>query len=260
MALSKRKIFDSAPASWQELETQVAQVFKEMGCRVGVRRAVSTPRGTVEVDVFVKDESVIPHSLYICECKHWAKRVSQSEVHAFRMVVQEVGANRGILISKLGFQPGAIAAASCTNLDLLTWAEFQNLMFERWITGAMNRLHPLFSYASKLISTTDDELWKLRECTEDSWNELNAIAQRHVVIHCWNLFTTAKPMKSPAWLAESIIEMSSVSAVSGKPIDSYRVLVDEAASNCWSAIAELEAFWGIKDEAQQPDALRARLC
>lgn len=251
MALPERKIFDSTPASWQELEKWVAQVFQEMGCRVGLRQVIPIPRGSVEVDVAVRDETVVPHSLYICECKHWTKRVSQSEIHAFRTVVQEVGANRGFLISKIGFQRGAVEAAAFTNLDLLTWPQFESMMFERWVTGAMNRLHPLFLYASKLISTTDDELWEMRECTDESWKELEVITQRHLLVLSWTLFTTAKPTASLTWLAASLVEMAPVSAVSGEPINSYRKLINEAASNCWKAIAELEAFWGIKDDEQE---------
>lgn len=53
-------------------------------------------------------------------------------VHAFRTVVLEAGANRGYIISRVGFQAGAIEAVHSTNIELVTFAEFQNIYFPKW--------------------------------------------------------------------------------------------------------------------------------
>ena len=47
--------------------------------------------------------------------------------------MQETGAHRGFIISKVGFQSGAVEAATSTNVELLTFSEFQAMYFDKWI-------------------------------------------------------------------------------------------------------------------------------
>lgn len=61
--MTNRRIFDRSPASWQELQTFVAQVFNEMECIAEVSVTKDLPRGTVELDVAVQDMRTGPHSL-----------------------------------------------------------------------------------------------------------------------------------------------------------------------------------------------------
>jgi hypothetical protein len=183
-----RRIFDRAPSSWRALQSHVAQVFSECGCEASCGVTVNLPRGRVELDVVVRDPFATPHSNYICECKNWARPVSRSTVHGFRTVVTELGANRGLLISRNGFQAGAREAAQFTNIDLLSWSEFEDLMFNRWIAGITRRLDPLFASAYELMGD-DDNLWKLRECTEETWNERGAtVPALHAYSHLGALF------------------------------------------------------------------------
>lgn len=64
------------------------------------------------------------------------------EVHAFRTVVNDFGANWGLIISKRGFQRGAYEAAEHTNLCLLNWREFQAMFAERWYREYMVKKLP----------------------------------------------------------------------------------------------------------------------
>ncbi|MCV6977126.1 restriction endonuclease, partial [Mycobacterium bourgelatii] len=73
----------------------------------------------------------IPHSI-ICECKFWKTNIPAEKVRAFRVAVEETGANRGYIVSQKGFQTGAIAAARATNVELVTYEQFQELYFEKW--------------------------------------------------------------------------------------------------------------------------------
>jgi hypothetical protein len=207
----------------------------------------------VTVDVAVRDLISVPHSFYICECKHWAKHVSQSEIHAFRTVVLEAGANRGFLIARSGFQPGAIAAAVFTNIDLLTWDEFEALMFDRWLGGFTDALRPLLTYASALINTSDEELWKRIVCTDSSWQELQEITSKHQLILLWRLFSMSAEGRSPNWITEAIVELGPESAIDGKPIDTFRRLADLLESSCRLAIGELERFWKIPQQWEERD-------
>lgn len=128
-------ISSTTPEGWKDLETSVAAILSECGMSVqrGVR--LNLPRGHVNVDVLA-DEAVegITHRI-ICECKDWGTNVPQEKVHAFRTVMQETGANRGYIITKTGFQSGAIEAAASTNIELVTYEQFQQLYFTKWFNS-----------------------------------------------------------------------------------------------------------------------------
>jgi hypothetical protein len=104
------------PESWQDLQALTAKAFMEMGCQPEVEKKVATVRGTAEIDVYVQDPTHTPPLILLCECKHWSKRIPKYVVHAFRTVAADLGANRGYVISKAGFQSGAIEAARNSNI------------------------------------------------------------------------------------------------------------------------------------------------
>jgi hypothetical protein len=242
---TRREIFDNSPRSWRDLQSYVAQVFTECGCNARSGVCVSLPRGRVELDVFVRDPYTAPESIYVCECKHWTRAISQSAVHSFRTVVTELGANRGFLISRNGFQAGARKAAEFTNIELLSWSEFEQLMFDRWVDGMTRRLNPLFASAHQLMNN-DQELWKLRECTEDAWNECERICGRYPLVTIWALYLWHS---RAGFTSIPSLGLSDGGVVSkdGKPIilDTYRKIVDAAPVICRRARRELEGFWGI---------------
>lgn len=146
------RIFDHAPADWRELQDRVAQLFSEIGCDVRVGEQVKLVRGEKEIDVSVRDPQTTPASVYLCECKFWSKPVPQEVIHSFRTVLSDFGAHRGFIISRAGFQAGAKEAVKKTNLDLLTFEEFQSLFFDRWRIAMGKKYRP---YADRLFPYWD---------------------------------------------------------------------------------------------------------
>jgi hypothetical protein len=131
-----KKIFDTTPNTWQELERMVKQAFSEMGYESSLNYKLKTVRGTVDIDVHaIKSSTPIP-TLVLCECKYWDKSVPQNVVHGFRTVCSDAGAHFGLIISKKGFQSGAKNSRSRTNIHLMNFVEFQKTFFEEWKTGA----------------------------------------------------------------------------------------------------------------------------
>src|SRR5947209_19049508 len=118
-------IFPDRPVDWRDLENKVCQIFKEMGCAATRNKRLKGVRGLNDIDVVVNDRTRRPHSLILCECKHWNRKVPKAIVHAFRTVVHDSGANLGFIISDKGFQAGAFDAAANANIKLVTWDEFQ---------------------------------------------------------------------------------------------------------------------------------------
>ncbi|HRK69567.1 MAG TPA: restriction endonuclease [Hyphomonas sp.] len=121
------------PETWQHLEELVRDIFVECGVHAQRQAPLTLPRGSVNVDVLAEETKDGTALLTICECKNWKTNVPQEVVHSFRTVLAEAGAHRGYIISKAGFQSGAVAAAVSTNITLATFAQFQTLYFDRWI-------------------------------------------------------------------------------------------------------------------------------
>ena len=145
-------VFDHGPQTWQELQAMVGQFFSECGCDVEVEKKTDLVRGAKKIDVYVDDNWITPRSTYICECKFWQDPVPQEIVHAFRTVLHDLGANRGFIISKAGFQAGCRDAARNTNIELLTFEELQAQFFERWLEALSDRFVP---YADRLFPYWD---------------------------------------------------------------------------------------------------------
>jgi hypothetical protein len=121
------------PRRWQELEQSAARLLQEANFEVKIRPSIPLARGAAQVDLLVTDRVASPPQVILVECKHWCRRVTQAEVHAFRTVVTDAGANGGLLLSASGFQPGAQAAARHSNVRLVTWQEFQSIFAGRWM-------------------------------------------------------------------------------------------------------------------------------
>lgn len=120
-------IIESQPSDWKDLQLQVAQILSECGYEVAIETTVDSARHEVEIDVMVKEIVGKRANLILIECKNWKKAIPQSVVHSFRAVMSDVGANYGYIIAKEGFQSGAFKAAKYSNIELLTWYEFQSL-------------------------------------------------------------------------------------------------------------------------------------
>ncbi len=94
----------------------------------------------MDVDVLAEETTQgIKHSI-ICECKDWSSNVPQEKVHAFRTVMHETGANRGYIITRKGFQSGAIEAAASTNIELVTFEQFQERYFTNWFNSRIRSI------------------------------------------------------------------------------------------------------------------------
>ncbi len=114
------------------------------------------------------------------ECKNWAKPANKHEVHAFRMVVGESGANTGLLVSAVGFQNGAIDAASYSNVRLVDWNEFQEMFVGRWFRNFSPTLaeetDPLHEYTEPINARITR---KESALSEDRQKRVVALVHKH---------------------------------------------------------------------------------
>lgn len=66
------------------------------------------------MDVVVRSKHVGYEVLWLLACKHWKSPVTKLHVLRLREIVNDLGADRGILLCEAGFQTGAIEAANLT--------------------------------------------------------------------------------------------------------------------------------------------------
>lgn len=147
------------PANWRELQELTAYYFNYSGYDAITPCKIETVRGNVEVDVYVRAEKELGENI-ICECKFWDTPIPQEKIHAFRTVINDSGASLGIIISKVGFQKGAYSSANNSNIKLLTWEEFLELLFEKWFKFRQKRLleivQPLAVYTDFMDVPTEE--------------------------------------------------------------------------------------------------------
>lgn len=123
---------------WRVFQEHVADHFRRIpGCRVTVGERFEGARVNVEVDVVAR---LCCYGLFftiLIECKCWKTRVPQKELLALKAIVDDVGANLGILVSKVGHQKGKREYLdSSINVQALTLAELEALKLTEALTLA----------------------------------------------------------------------------------------------------------------------------
>src|ERR1700727_438401 len=111
--------------TWREYQEQVAAFFRSLELEATTNVTVQGVHTTHDIDVFVKSHYVGFDVVWIVECKQWASKVTKLHVLALRQIVTDVGADRGILLSEVGFQSGAVEAANLTNVHVTSLANLQ---------------------------------------------------------------------------------------------------------------------------------------
>lgn len=79
-----------------------------------------------QVDVSIRFKQTFYDYLAIVECKDYAGRVPVKEVEAFSKKLEDLGANKGIMVSREGFQDGASKTAAADGIELFTLTEVKS--------------------------------------------------------------------------------------------------------------------------------------
>ncbi len=74
---------------------------------------------TYNIDVSFTYELLGLHHLVVVECKHWNSSVTREKVAAFHSVLEDLNAQKGILVSSGEFQSGAISYAQSKSIGLI---------------------------------------------------------------------------------------------------------------------------------------------
>lgn len=95
-------------------------------------------RGLHDVDVLVNGEINGISFVWIIECKAWNSNVPKEKVLALQSIVNDVGADRGFLLSEKGFQSGAIRLAEKSNIILSSIADLTAITSTDYVLEKVN--------------------------------------------------------------------------------------------------------------------------
>src|SRR5690554_1598373 len=181
-------IDDPYPESWQDLQTDVKRLFRNVGLAADVEVDLETPRGTVNVDVCAVDRRSLDKIKYIVECKNWNATVPQSVVHSFTTVMHETGANIGFIVSKYGLQSGAKQYTRNTNITGLSYLELQQRYFEAWWRRYF--CPRVGDAADRVLQYTEEFNWRRDEAYADLPDKKKKVFDQlrdQYAIHSWTL-------------------------------------------------------------------------
>jgi len=126
--------------TWREYQEEAAKLFRQLNCNAKVDARVQGARARHKIDVWVTFSRFGLEHKWVIECKLYNRPIPKEKVLALKGVVDDVGADRGILIAESGCQPGAHAAAQSTNIELLTLAELHERAKMDLLTNVLNKL------------------------------------------------------------------------------------------------------------------------
>lgn len=107
---------------WKAYQEEAAEFFRSLHLEASTDFTLQGVRTTHDIDVFVKVDVAGFEVRWLIECKHWKTPVTKLHVLALREIVADLGADRGILLCEVGFQSGAVEAASLTNVQVTSLA------------------------------------------------------------------------------------------------------------------------------------------
>lgn len=119
-----RRIMNDRP-DWYIFQEQIRKHFISIGADAKTNVCIQGVRTKHDIDVFVKTKFLGEDITWLVEAKLWKSKVKKAEVLAFRSIIDDIGADRGFIVSNAGFQRGAIEAAQNTNVKLKTLEELK---------------------------------------------------------------------------------------------------------------------------------------
>ena len=163
--MPKKKHPKTTSKNWERYQEQAAEFFRSLGCDADVNlKKVPGARGKHDIDVLVRFKKFGLETTWVIECKYWKSRVPKEKVEALKFIVDDVGADRGILISTVGFQSGAFQVANNSNITLTTLDLLKETARQDLVLSALHGLE------TKLVNVKDGlhDLYSIEQTSEYS--------------------------------------------------------------------------------------------
>jgi hypothetical protein len=126
--------------AWEKYQHDTAHLLRELGFTTKVNDPLQGPNSVVHrVDVSARITVAGVAVLWIVECKLWNSRVPKEKVSALKDIVNDLAADRGLLMSEEWFQSGAIKLAAAKNITLSSLEDLRSNAAEQLITSRVTR-------------------------------------------------------------------------------------------------------------------------
>jgi len=141
-----------APA-WKEYQETAAAQFRALGLTAETDQRLVGARGQHDIDVAVRGNRAGMEFLWVVECQRWKTNVPKSAVATLSTIVQDLGADRGIILSEKGFQSGAIRLAQGSNVTLTSLAVMRDKTYREWVEYQCAELAGRFKAVREKVSS-----------------------------------------------------------------------------------------------------------
>ncbi len=115
---------------WYNFQEVICEHFNSIGAMAKTNQTIEGVRTKHDIDILVKTKFLGEDLTWLIEAKYWKTNVPKEKVLALRTIVDDVGADRGFIISQKGFQSGAYEASKNTNVKLKTFDELKQASSE----------------------------------------------------------------------------------------------------------------------------------
>ncbi len=149
---------------WKDYQEEAADLFRSMNFEATVEAVIEGVRGKHEIDVWVVGNVHGVEFKWVVECKDWKTNVPKEKALALISIVQDVGADKGFLLSEVGFQSGALRVSQNTNIILTSIAYLRESAQQSLQQAGAAKLHWRMTQIKK-------ELWRLHRRTDDYMSE-----------------------------------------------------------------------------------------
>jgi len=93
-----------------------------------------------EIDVSIELTIAGLHIIILVECKHYTHKVDISDVLEFAQRLDDIGAHKGVMVTTVGYQDGALRVAESHNLALVAtvpqWHNVMSSVSDALLTGS----------------------------------------------------------------------------------------------------------------------------
>ena len=130
---------------WNDYEELVKDIYQALGKAHGVRiecwgadcRRTGVSGATYQIDVLAAHSDGVHQYLTAIECKYWNRKVGRDVISKHTQLVQDVQADKGIVVSKMGFSSQAKMVAAANNIGLVV---LRKPLDEDW-DGKIKEIH-----------------------------------------------------------------------------------------------------------------------
>lgn len=148
---------------WKKYQENAAAFFQSLGLDADVEARVEGVRGVHDIDVFVQGNFHGIDFRWVVECKAWKCNVPKEKAIALMAIVQDVGADRGFLLSETGFQSGTIRAVTGSNITLTSLEDLRDAIKADLVEATLAKL-------SWRANRAREKLWRLHKATDEYYS------------------------------------------------------------------------------------------